>query len=173
MTLAALSPAVFLLACVTAERLGELWLARRNTSALIAAGAVEHAPGHYPLIVLLHTAWLVGLWALAWSSPINTLWLVVFLLLQVLRVWVLATLGPRWTTRIIVQPGAPLVARGPYKWLSHPNYVVVIGEIAVLPLALGLPWYALAFSLANAAVLTIRIRAENAALVGSRQLLPP
>ena len=168
MTLAAL-----LLACVTAERLGELWLARRNTSALIAAGAVEYAPGHYPLIVLLHTAWLVGLWALAWSSPINTLWLVVFLLLQVLRVWVLATLGPRWTTRIIVQPGAPLVARGPYKWLSHPNYVVVIGEIAVLPLALGLSWYALAFSLANAAVLTIRIRAENAALAGSRQLLPP
>ena len=165
--------AVFLLACVTAERLGELWLARRNTSALIAAGAVEHAPGHYPLIVLLHTAWLVGLWVLAWSSPINTLWLVVFLLLQVLRVWVLATLGPRWTTRIIVQPGAPLVARGPYKWLSHPNYVVVIGEIAVLPLALGLPWYALAFSLANAAVLTIRIRAENAALSELRQLLPP
>ena len=165
--------AVLLLACVTAERLGELWLARRNTSALIAAGAVEHAPGHYPLIVLLHTAWLMGLWALAWSSPINTLWLVVFLLLQVLRVWVLATLGPRWTTRIIVQPGAPLVARGPYKWLSHPNYVVVIGEIAVLPLALGLPWYALAFSLANAAVLTIRIRAENAALAGSRQFLPP
>ena len=173
MNLAALSPAVILLACVTAERLGELWLARRNTSALIAAGAVEHAPGHYPLIVLLHTAWLVGLWALAWSSPINTLWLVVFLLLQVLRVWVLATLGPRWTTRIIVQPGASLVARGPYKWLSHPNYVVVIGEIAVLPLALGLPWYALAFSLANAAVLTIRIRAENAALSELRQLLPP
>ena len=123
--------------------------------------------------MLLHTAWLVGLWVLAWSSPINTLWLVVFLLLQVLRVWVLATLGPRWTTRIIVQPGAPLVARGPYKWLSHPNYVVVIGEIAVLPLALGLPWYALAFSLANAAVLTIRIRAENAALSELRQLLPP
>ena len=168
MTLAAL-----LLAVVTAERLGELWLARRNTRALMAAGAVEHAPGHYPLIVLLHTAWLVGLWALAWSSPINTFWLVVFLLLQVLRVWVLATLGPRWTTRIIVQPGAPLVARGPYKWLSHPNYVVVIGEIAVLPLALGLPWYALAFSLANAAVLTIRIRAENAALSELRQLLPP
>ena len=163
-----MTPTALLLACVTAERLGELWLARRNTSALIAAGAVEHAPGHYPLIVLLHTAWLVGLWVLAWSSPINTLWLVVFLLLQVLRVWVLATLGPRWTTRIIVQPGAPLVARGPYKWLSHPNYVVVIGEIAVLPLALGLPWYALAFSLANAAVLTIRIRAENAALAGSR-----
>lgn len=168
-----MTPAALLLALVTAERLGELWLARRNTAALIAGGAVEHAPAHYPLIVLLHAAWLAGLWLLAWSSPINTFWLVVFLLLQVLRVWVLATLGPRWTTRIIVQPGASLVARGPYKWLSHPNYVVVVGEIAVLPLALGLPWYALAFSLANAAVLTIRIRAENAALAASRHLAPP
>ena len=83
--------------------------------------------------------------------------------------WVLATLGPRWTTRIIVQPGLGLVASGPYKYLSHPNYVVVIGEIAVLPLCLGLPWYALAFSVANAAVLTIRIRAENAALKTSRE----
>ena len=168
-----MTPAALLLALVTAERLGELWLARRNTTALIAGGAVEHAPGHYPLIVLLHTAWLAGLWLLAWSSPINNFWLAVFVLLQVLRVWVLATLGPRWTTRIIVLPGAPLVARGPYKWLSHPNYVVVIGEIAVLPLALGLPWYALAFSLANAAVLTIRIRAENAALAGTRHLAQP
>ena len=168
-----MTPAALLLALVTAERLGELWLARRNTAALIAGGAVEHAPAHYPLIVLLHAAWLAGLWLLAWSSPINTFWLVVFLLLQVLRVWVLATLGPRWTTRIIVQPGASLVARGPYKWLSHPNYVVVVGEIAVLPLALGLPWYALAFSLANAAVLTIRIRAENAALAASRHLASP
>lgn len=168
-----MSPAVILLALVTAERLGELWLARRNTTALIAGGAEEHAPAHYPLIVLLHTAWLVGLWLLAWSNPVNTAWLIVFLLLQVLRVWTLATLGPRWTTRIIVQPGAPLVAHGPYKWISHPNYVVVVGEIAVLPLCLGLPWYALAFSLANAAVLTIRIRAENAALAETRHLAQP
>ena len=168
-----MTAAALLLALVTAERLGELWLARRNTTALIAGGAVEHAPGHYPLIVLLHTAWLVGLWLLAWSAPINMFWLGIFLILQILRVWTLGTLGPRWTTRIIVQPGAPLVARGPYKWISHPNYVVVIGEIAVLPLCLGLPWYALAFSLANAAVLTIRIRAENAALAGTRHLAQP
>lgn len=167
-----MTAAALLLALVTAERLGELWLARRNTTALIAAGAVEHAPGHYPLIVLLHTAWLAGLWLLAWSAPINMFWLGIFLILQILRVWTLGTLGPRWTTRIIVQPGAPLVARGPYKWISHPNYVVVVGEIAVLPLCLGLPWYALAFSLANAAVLTIRIRAENAALAGTRHLAP-
>lgn len=165
-----MTPAALLLTLVTLERLAELWLARRNTRALLAQGAVEFAPGHYPLIVLLHALWLAGLWLLGWQQPVGTVWLVVFLLLQVLRVWVLATLGPRWTTRIIVQPGLPLVATGPYRLLSHPNYVVVVGEIAVLPLCLGLPWYALAFSIANAAVLTIRIRAENAALLRVRDL---
>ena len=165
MTLAAI-----ILFLVTAERLGELWLARRNTAALLKQGAVEVAPQHYMLIVLLHGFWLAGLWLLGWDQPVNLAWLFVFLVLQVLRVWVLATLGPRWTTRIIVLPDAPLVTTGPYRWLTHPNYVVVVGEIAVLPLCLGLPWYALAFSIANAAVLTIRIRAENAALINSRHL---
>ena len=165
--------AVILLALVTAERLGELWLARRNTAALLQQGAVEVAPQHYTLIVLLHGFWLAGLWLLGWDQPVNLAWLAVFLVLQVLRVWVLATLGSRWTTRIIVLPGEQLVATGPYRWLTHPNYVVVIGEIAVLPLCLGLPWYALAFSLANAAVLTVRIRAENAALHPSRNLGQP
>jgi methyltransferase len=165
-----MTPAALLLALVTLERLAELWLARRNTRALVADGAVEVAAGHYPLIVLLHALWLTGLWLLGWRQPVGTVWLAIFVLLQVLRVWVLATLGPRWTTRIIVQPGLPLIATGPYRLLSHPNYVVVVGEIAVLPLCLGLPWYALAFSIANAAVLTIRIRAENAALVGLRDL---
>ena len=165
-----MTPAAILLALVTLERLAELWLARRNTKALMSSGAVEVAAGHYPLIVLLHALWLAGLWFLGWQNSVQVAWLAVFLVLQVLRVWVLATLGPRWTTRIIVQPGLPLVASGPYRFLSHPNYVVVIGEIAVLPLCLGLAWYALAFSIANAAVLTIRIRAENAALVGMRNL---
>ena len=165
--------AVILLMLVTAERLGELWLARRNTAALLQQGAVEVAPQHYTLIVLLHGFWLAGLWLLGWDQPVNLAWLAVFLVLQVLRVWVLATLGSRWTTRIIVLPGEQLVATGPYRWLTHPNYVVVIGEIAVLPLCLGLPWYALAFSLANAAVLTVRIRAENAALHPSRNLGQP
>ena len=165
--------AVILLALVTAERLGELWLARRNTAALLQQGAVEVAPQHYTLIVLLHGFWLAGLWLLGWDQPVKLAWLAIFLVLQVLRVWVLATLGSRWTTRIIVLPGEQLVATGPYRWLTHPNYVVVIGEIAVLPLCLGLPWYALAFSLANAAVLTVRIRAENAALHPSRNLGQP
>lgn len=156
--------AILLLALVTVERLGELWLARSNTSVLLANGAVEKAPGHYTLIVALHAAWLIGLWALGWSQAMHPGWLALFVLLQGLRLWVLATLGRRWTTRIIVMPGETLVARGPYRFVSHPNYIVVIGEIAVLPLCLGLPWFALAFSIANALVLTIRIRAENAAL---------
>ena len=165
--------AVIILLLVTAERLGELWLARRNTTALLKQGAVEMAPQHYTLIVLLHGFWLAGLWLLGRDQPVNLFWLAVFLVLQVLRVWVLATLGRRWTTRIIVLPGDKLVSTGPYRWLTHPNYVVVVGEIAVLPLCLGLPWYALIFSLANAAVLTVRIRAENAALLHQRNLGHP
>jgi methyltransferase len=139
------TPAVLLLTLVTAERLAELWLARRNTAALLAKGAFEVAPGHYPLIVLLHALWLLGLWLIGWAQPLSRSWLVIFLALQVLRAWVLLTLGRRWTTRIIVLPGVPLVANGPYRLLSNPNYVVVICEICVLPLCLGLPWYALVF----------------------------
>lgn len=155
---------VALLAFVTLERLGELVLARHNTSRLLARGAVEHSASHYPLIVGLHGAWLAGLWFLARNLPIQPGWLAIFILLQGLRIWVLATLGERWTTRIIVLPEASLVAHGPYRWFSHPNYAVVVGEIAVLPLVFGMGWYALIFSMLNAAVLTVRIRAENRAL---------
>jgi methyltransferase len=87
-----------------------------------------------------------------------------FVLLEFGRIWVLHTLGPRWTTRIIVVPGETLVARGPYRFLNHPNYLIVIGEIAVLPLVFGLVEVALIFTILNAVALTIRIRAENAAL---------
>lgn len=159
-----MTPAVLLLGLVTLERLGELWLARRNTARLIERGAVEVAAAHYGLIVLLHAVWLGGLWGIGWARPVSVPWLGVFLVLQGMRVWVLSSLGPRWTTRVIILPGAPLVSHGPYRYFSHPNYMVVIGEIAVLPLCLGLPWYALIFSVANGLVLTIRIRAENAAL---------
>ena len=157
-------PAIALLAFVTLERLGELWLARRNTAALLRQGAAEHAGAHYPMIALLHAAWLAGLWLLAWNATLDLPWLAVFAVLQLLRLWVLGTLKRRWTTRIIVLPGAPLVAAGPYRFLSHPNYAVVVAEIAVLPLVFGLPWFALVFSVLNAAVLSVRIRAENAAL---------
>jgi methyltransferase len=158
------TPALIVLSLVTLQRGAELILAERNTRRLRAQGAIEVAPSHYPIIVGLHAAWLIGMWLLAREAPVRISWLAVFILLQLLRIWVIASLGGRWTTRIIVIPGAARVRRGPYRFLAHPNYLVVAGEIAVLPLAFGLPWYALAFSLANAAVLTIRIRAENAAL---------
>jgi len=157
-------PSIALLTFVTAQRLFELVIARRNTMALFARGAREIAPDHYPYMVALHTGWLVGLWMLAAGQPIQLFWFCVFMLLQVLRLWVLATLRERWTTRIIILPGAPLVEGGPYRFFKHPNYMIVTGEIAALPLAFGMPFYALVFSLLNAAILTVRIRAENAAL---------
>ncbi len=164
-----MTPAVVLLALVTLERLAELVLARRNTEALLAAGAYEVGSAHYPLIVALHALWLAGLWWFGWDAPLHPVWLATFIALQVPRVWVLTTLGRRWTTRIIVLPGAPLVRTGLYRFLSHPNYLVVIGEIAVLPLCLGLVGFALAFSIANLVVLSVRIRAESASLAASRR----
>ena len=156
--------AIVLLALVTAQRRGELVLARRNTARLLAQGGVEHGAAHYPAIVALHAAWLGGLWLLAWDRPIHFGWLATYLVLQGLRAWVLLSLGPRWTTRIITMPGETLVRRGPYRFVSHPNYLVVAGEIAVLPLVFGLPLYALTFSVLNAIILAVRIRAESRAL---------
>jgi methyltransferase len=157
-------PALAILFFVVLQRLSELVIARQNTAALLAIGAKEHSPGHYPLIVAVHTLWLAALFWLAPNQPINWLLFAVFVLLQIGRLWVLRTLGPRWTTRIIVLPGAPLVTGGPFRFVSHPNYLVVIGEIAVLPLVFGLWEVALLFSALNAAVLWIRIRAEERAL---------
>jgi methyltransferase len=155
---------IVILAFVTLERLAELWLSRRNMLRLLEQGAREHGRGHYPLIVGVHVLWLATLWLLARSRPVDGFWLALFVLLELGRVWVLATLGRRWTTRIVVLPDAPLIDRGPYRFLNHPNYWVVIGEIAVLPLAFGLWQVALIFTILNAAVLAIRIREENRAL---------
>ena len=149
---------------MTLQRLGELWLSNRNTRRLLARGAREVGQSHYWLIVVVHALWLAALWALAPGRPIQWFWLAVYALLQVARVWVLATLGSRWTTRIIVLPSEPLVRSGPYRFINHPNYAVVMGEIAVLPLVFGFWDLALLFSLLNAAVLSIRLREENKAL---------
>ncbi|WP_407157380.1 isoprenylcysteine carboxyl methyltransferase family protein [Bradyrhizobium sp. STM 3557] len=162
-----MSAASIILALVTMQRLGELVLARRNTQRLLARGAVEVGAGHYPLLVAMHAAWLIALWINGYDQPVDLIPLIVFIGLQGLRCWVLATLGPRWTTRIIVLPGAPLVTHGPYRYIAHPNYVVVAAEIALLPLALHLPLLALIFSALNAVVLAIRIRAEQPALATS------
>ena len=167
-----MSAAEFILGLVTLQRAGELVLSHSNTRRLRARGAVEVAGGHYPLMVAVHTAWLIALWGFGHDQPIQIIALLFYLALQGLRFWVMRTLGPRWTTRIIVLPEAPLVSAGPYRLLSHPNYAVVIGEIAVLPLVLGLPGIAVIFTILNAGVLMIRIRAENRALAASRELTP-
>ena len=163
-----MSLAVFILALVTLQRIGELWLSNRNTRRLLGRGAREVGAGHYPLIVAVHALWLITLWWLAPTRPVDGFWLALYVLLQLARIWVLASLGERWTTRIIVLPDAPLVRRGPYRFVNHPNYVVVTGEIAVLPLAFGLCPVALLFTLLNAAVLATRIREENRALSSLR-----
>ena len=154
---------------VAAQRLAELVVAQRNTKRLLQEGGREIGSRHYPLFVLLHGGWLVAMFLLIPSNaPVSLLPLAAFVVLQFLRVWIVATLGRFWTTRIITVPGAPLVRRGPYRFLRHPNYVVVIGEIALLPLAFGAWQIALLFSLLNLALLWHRIRIEDAALAARR-----
>ena len=160
--------ALALLVFITVQRLAELGWARANTTRLRAAGAVEVGAAHYPVMVALHTAWLLSLWGFGWSRPLVWPWVVAFVVLQTGRVWVLATLGRRWTTRVLVVPGETLVRRGPYRFVSHPNYVVVALEIFVAPLALGLWATALAFGAANLALLAWRIRVEARALAPLR-----
>jgi methyltransferase len=159
--------AVAFLAFLVVQRLTELAIARRNTARLMARGAVEHGASHYPAIVALHAAWLGALAWWGWDQPVSVPWLIAFAILQVLRVWVLVTLGERWTTRIIVLP-EPVVVRGPFRLIPHPNYSVVVAEIAVAPMVLGLPWVAVVFTALNAAVLWVRIRAEDRALAPYR-----
>ena len=153
------------LAAVAAQRLWELWLADRNTKRLLAEGAVEIGAAHYPLFILLHASWLAAIAIVTpWTMVPNLWWMGLYLLLQLGRLWVISTLGRFWTTRIITLPAAPLVRRGPYRLVRHPNYVVASLEIAVLPLAFGQVWIALAWSVANALLVAWRIRIEDRAL---------
>ena len=156
-----------ILAAVLAQRLGELVYARANTRRLLAKGGTEFGAGHYPLFALLHSAWLVAqaLW-LIFMGLENVIWplVAVYGALQLLRAWILLSLGERWTTRVIVLPDAPLVRAGPYRFIRHPNYCLVCAEIAILPLIFGAWPLALAFSILNGALLFHRIRIENAAL---------
>ena len=155
-----------IMAFVTLQRLAELAIAAGNTRSLRARGAVEIGASHYPVMVALHAAWLVTLWFSVGDRPVNLPLLCLFAALQMVRIWVLTTLGKRWTTRIIVLPGAPLITGGPFRFVRHPNYCVVIGEIAILPLVFGLCEIAIVFSLLNAAMLWVRIGTEHRALYG-------
>jgi methyltransferase len=162
-----------ILALVALQRLVEIVYAERNTRRLLARGAIEVGRAHYPLIVLLHVAWLAAIVILL---PANATlhWpaLALFVLLQMARVWIIVTLGPYWTTRIITLEGAPLIRSGPYRFVRHPNYVVVMGEIALLPLAFGELWVALVFTILNMAMLAWRISEEDAALAQRRARVP-
>jgi methyltransferase len=159
------SPLVWILALVIAQRLGELVLAAHNSRRLLARGAREVGAAHYPLFILLHASWLV---AIAVVTPLSRqpVWILigVFVALQAARVWVIATLGPYWTTRVITLDGAPIVRSGPYRFVRHPNYWVVTAEVAVLPLAFGDWAVALIWSLLNALLLRHRIGVETAAI---------
>ena len=157
---------------VALQRLAEVLYANGNTRRLLARGAQEAGRGHYPLFVLLHASWLAAiLLFLPDPAPLHLLPLALFVLLQLARIWVIATLGSYWTTRVITLPGTPLVRSGPYRFVRHPNYMIVIGEIALLPLVFGETGVAAVFSLLNAALLFWRIRVENAALA-ERQNAP-
>ena len=154
---------------VALQRLLELAYSRRNERRLRARGAVERGAGHYPLMVGLHVLWLVSTLAegLLRGPEIPAWWplpLAAFLLVQPLRYWAIVSLGTNWTTRVLVVPGVKLVKGGPYRYLPHPNYVVVAVEVLTFPLIFGAWITALVFSVLNATILFVRIRTENRAL---------
>ena len=164
------TPVTWVLIYIVAQRLGELVYAKHNTSRLLADGGREYGADHYHYFIFLHSAWL-GIMMLLVNPfhPLNSIFFVLFVTTQILRVWTLASIGRWWTTRIISAPHFDRVKRGPYRFLPHPNYTVVVLEIAVVPLLLGLPWVALVFTILNAVLLRHRIGVENKVL-GERQL---
>ncbi len=154
-----------IIALVAVQRLVEVAWANRNTARLKARGAEEVGASHYPLIVLLHASWIAAMLVFMPTPPvIHAVPLIVYLLLEAGRAWVLLTLGPYFTTRIITLPDAPLVRTGPYRYVRHPNYLVVFGEILTLPLVFGQVRVAVVFCALNAILLALRIRTEDAAL---------
>lgn len=155
---------------VAAQRAAELALAAANTRRLRALGGIEIDAGGYRWLVVLHASWLASLMLLvpAATAPAWPL-LALYAALQLGRLWVIASLGRRWTTRVIVLPGAPPVSGGPYRYLRHPNYAIVTAEIAVLPLAFGAVAAALAFSAMNLILLGRRIAIEDRALAPFRE----
>ena len=155
---------------IIVQRLAELAYANANTARLLARGAVESGARAYPLFILLHGAWLAAMLLLINpDTPASLPLVALFAALQAARLWVITSLGSRWTTRIIVPPGEPRITRGPYRFMKHPNYGVVIAEIAVAPLIFGAWGLALVFSALNLALIAHRIAQENAALDAGRR----
>lgn len=159
-----------LILAVGGERLVELVISKRHAAWALARGGREYGRSHYPYMVAIHTALLIGCVVEVWTLERPFLpWLgwpmlAVVVLSQALRYWCIATLGKRWNTLVIVLPGVPLVQKGPYRFFKHPNYVAVVAEGIALPLVHSAWITALLFTVANAAVLAVRINVENAAL---------
>ena len=159
----------WILGLVAVQRLIELAYARSNTARLRRLGAVEADAGAYLLLVLVHGGWLMSLAIFVpAATPPNWLLIGLYALLQLGRIWVIVSLGGYWTTRIITLPGAPLVQTGPFRYLRHPNYLLVAAEIAILPLAFGAVAVAVTFSALNLALLARRIRIEERVLAPRR-----
>ena len=150
---------------VVSFRLVELIHSYRNAKRLLESGGVEYGRKHYPLLVLIHISWIISIWLVVPSETEPSLGLLsVFIALQFCRFWVIASLGRYWTTRVISSNDFPIIVRGPYRFMKHPNYLVVCAEIAVLPLVFGATELAIVFSILNAAALVWRIRIEENAL---------
>ena len=161
-----MTPLWWILAAVALLRVAELLYAARNTRRLLARGAIEIAREQYPWFIALHAAWLLAMFFfIPPATAAESLSPRSLRPCATARVWIIATLGPYWTTRVITSPGAPLVRRGPYAFVRHPNYAIVCIEIAVLPLAFGAWQIALIFTGANAALLAWRIRVETLRLM--------
>ena len=166
-----MTPLYWALLFVALQRLGELAWAARNTARLRRSGAVEEDAGGYPFFVALHAGWLASLFLLVpAATPPSWPLLGLFALLQLARIWAILSLGRYWTTRVLTVPGVALVRCGPYRWLRHPNYLLVVAEIALLPLAFGAIGLAVAFSALNLSLIARRIRIEDRALAPRRGL---
>jgi len=154
---------------VILQRLVELVVAKRNEKWMRSQGAIEAGSGHYPIMVAMHIAFFISLLAevILLDRSLSSMWiilLVIFLTAQVARIWCLTSLGNFWNTKIIILPGADVVQKGPYKWVRHPNYIIVTTELLVLPLIFGAYSTAIIFTLLNVWMLSVRIPAEEKAL---------
>jgi methyltransferase len=154
---------IFILFVIT-QRLSELYIARGNEKWLRSQGAVEYGKEHYPFIVALHTLFIVSMiveYMLRSSSPVDFIFLILFILLLLFKFWALSSLGKYWNTKIFRVPGTGPVKKGPYKLFKHPNYFIVVCEIAIIPMVFHLYYTAIIFTVLNAIMLTVRIRVEN------------
>lgn len=156
---------------IVAQRLFELGWASRNTKRLLALGGKEFSPKHYSVIVALHTSWILAIFVFIFLSPtveVSSWYLASFGILTAFRAWILVTLGSFFTTKIVSLPGAPLRKTGPYRFIKHPNYALVVCEIVVVPLIFGFWQIALIWGIANVCLLAFRIHEEDLALKDRR-----